>query len=126
LYETYGEYDKRKKLIPEIIKNYKKNKTTKIISKNLNMNFVHIKSVIKIIDMIIFKEVKENEYVVKNKKIVRIKKIIEFINKKLNKKIKVKYLSSKKIDVLNTKLKTFPNWNDTEDLKKFLLENLRS
>lgn len=126
LYETYGEYDKRKKLIPEIIKNYKKNKTTKIISKNLNMNFVHIKSVIKIIDMIIFKEIKENEYVVKNKKIVRIKKIIEFINKKLNKKIKVKYLSSKKIDVLNTKLKTFPNWNDTEDLKKFLLENLRS
>lgn len=126
LYETYGDYDNRKKLIPEIIKNYKKNKTTKIISKNLNMNFVHIKSLIKIIDMIIFKEIKENEYVVKNKKNIRIKKIIEFVNKKLNKKIKVKYLSSKKIDVLNTKLKTFPNWNDTEDLKKFLLENLRS
>lgn len=126
MYETYGDYDNRKKLIPEIIKNYKKNKTTKIISKNLNMNFVHIKSLIKIIDMIIFKEIKENEYVVKNKKNIRIKKIIEFVNKKLNKKIKVKYLSSKKIDVLNTKLKTFPNWNDTEDLKKFLLENLRS
>ena len=40
------------------------------------MNFVHIKSLIKIIDMIIFKEIKENEYVVKNRKIIRIKKSI--------------------------------------------------
>ena len=124
LYETYGDNDKRKKLIPEIIKNYKRNKTTKIISRELNMNFVHIKSLIKIINMIIFKKIKENEYVIKNKKISKIKKIIESVNKKLNKKIKVKYLSSKKIRVLNTKLKIFPNWNDKEDLKEFLLEKL--
>lgn len=90
------------------------------------MNFIHVKSLIKIINMIIFKEIKENEYVVKNKKVIRIKKIIELINKKLNKKIKVKYLSSRKINALNTKLKTFPNWSDTEDLKKFLLEKLRN
>jgi nucleoside-diphosphate-sugar epimerase len=124
LYETYGDNDKRKKLIPEIIENYKKNKTTKIISRNLNMNFIHVKSLIKIIDMIIFKKIKENEYVVKNKKIIRIKNIIESINKKLNRKIKVKYLSSKKISLSNTKLKIFPNWSDKENLKEFLLEKL--
>ena len=124
LYETYGDNDKRKKLIPEIIKNYKRNKTTKIISRELNMNFVHIKSLIKIINMIIFKKIKENEYVIKNKKISKIKKIIESVNKKLNKKIKVKYLSSKKVRVLNTKLKIFPNWNDKENLEEFLLEKL--
>ena len=124
LYETYGDNDKRKKLIPEIIKNYKRNKTTKIISRELNMNFVHIKSLIKIINMIIFKKIKEKEYVIKNKKISKIKKIIESVNKKLNKKIKVKYLSSKKVRVLNTKLKIFPNWNDKENLEEFLLEKL--
>ena len=124
LYETYGDNDKRKKLIPEIIENYKKNKTTKIISRNLNMNFIHIKSLIKIIDMIIFKKIKENEYVVKNKKIIKIKNIIESINKRLNRKIKVKYLSSKKISVSNTKLKIFPSWSDKENLKEFLLEKL--
>ena len=88
------------------------------------MNFVHIKSLIKIINMIIFKKIKENEYVIKNKKISKIKKIIESVNKKLNKKIKVKYLSSKKVRVLNTKLKIFPNWNDKENLEEFLLEKL--
>jgi CDP-3, 6-dideoxy-D-glycero-L-glycero-4-hexulose-4-reductase len=124
LYETYGDNDKRKKLIPEIIKNYKRNKTTKIISRELNMNFVHIKSLIKIINMIIFKKIKENEYVIKNKKISKIKKIIDSVNKKLNKKIKVKYLSSKKVRVLNTKLKIFPNWNDKENFEEFLLEKL--
>ena len=124
LYETCGDNDKRKKLIPEIIENYKKNKTTKIISRNLNMNFIHIKSLIKIIDMIIFKKIKENEYVVKNKKIIKIKNIIESINKRLNRKIKVKYLSSKKISVSNTKLKIFPSWSDKENLKEFLLEKL--
>jgi transposase-like protein len=74
--------------------------------------------------MIIFKKIKENEYVVKNKKIIKIKNIIESINKRLNRKIKVKYLSSKKISVSNTKLKIFPSWSDKENLKEFLLEKL--
>jgi CDP-3, 6-dideoxy-D-glycero-L-glycero-4-hexulose-4-reductase len=112
LYETYGDNDQRKKIIPTIIKNYLLNKNIKIVSKNLEMNFVHIDSLTNVIDMIIFKKIKEGEYCIKNKKFIKIQKLINSLNKKLLKKIKVKYLSSYKIINSGKKLKNFPNFND--------------
>ena len=125
LYETYGDNDERNKIIPTIIKNYAKNKDIKIISKNLKMNFVHIESLMKVIHMIIFNKIKEGEYCVKNNKFIKIKKLINLLNTKLKKKIRIKYLSSKIFYNANNKLKKFPYWNDKKNLIDFLLKELR-
>ena len=125
LYETYGDNDERNKIIPTIIKNYAKNKDIKIISKNLKMNFVHIESLMKVIHMIIFNKIKEGEYCVKNNKFIKIKKLINLLNTKLKKKIRIKYLSSKSFYNANNKLKKVPYWNDKKNLIDFLLKELR-
>ena len=124
LYETYGSNDKRKKIIPTIINNYLKNKYIKIISRNLKMNFVHVESLTNAVNMIIFKNIKEGEYCMKNNKTTKIKVLIDSLNKKLKKKIKVKYLSDNKSSISNKKFKKFPNWIDKIDLEEFLLRKL--
>jgi dTDP-glucose 4,6-dehydratase len=126
LYEIYGDKDTRNKLIPTIIKNYKKNKEIKIVSKNLKMNFVYIKSLMKIINMIIFNKIKEGEYCVKNNRFVEIRKLISSLNIKLTKKIKIKYLSTKVDFIVNNKLKKFPYWDDKKNLENFLLKKLQN
>jgi len=125
LHETYGDNDVRKKIIPTIIKSYSKNKSVKIVSKNLIMNFVHIESLVKVIYMIIFNKIKEGEYCLKNNKFIKIQKLINTLNKKLKKKIKVKYLSSKNISNSTKLLKKFPYWNDKKNLEDFLFKKLK-
>jgi CDP-paratose synthetase len=126
LYETYGDRDSRNKLIPMIIKNYKKNKKIKIVLKNLKMNFVHIESLMKIINMIIFNKIKEGEYCVKNNRFIKIRQLINSLNTKLIKKIKVKYLSTKVDFIANNKLKKFPHWDDEQNLENFLLKKMQN
>ena len=125
LYETYGDNDRREKIIPTIIKKYSQNKKIKIVSRNLKMNFVHIESLMLAIEMIINNKVQEGEYCIKNKKFTKIKKIIDLLNKKLKKKIKTKYLSSQEFLNYNNKLKNFPHWSDKKDLEIFLLDKLK-
>ena len=125
LYETYGDNDKRKKIIPTIIKKYSQNKNIKIVSRNLTMNFVHIESLMLAIEMIINNKVQEGEYCIKNKKFTKIKNIIDLLNRKLKRKIKTKYLSSKKFLKNKNKLKNFPNWSDKKNLEIFLLDKLK-
>ena len=125
LYETYGDNDKREKIIPTIIKKYFQNKNMKIISKNLIMNFVHIESLMLAIEMIISNKIQEGEYCIKNKKFTKIKKIIDSLNNKLKKKIKVKYLTSEKFSNNNNKLKNLPYWSDKKNIENFLLNKLQ-
>ena len=125
LYETYGDNDKREKIIPTIIKKYSQNKNIKIVSRNLTMNFVHIESLMLAVDMIINNKVQEGEYCIKNKKFTKIKNIIDLLNRKLKRKIKTKYLSSKKFFNYKNKLKNFPNWSDKKNLEIFLLDKLK-
>ena len=125
LYETYGDNDRREKIIPTIIKKYSQNKSITIVSKNLAMNFVHIESLMLAVKMIIENQIQEGEYCIKNKKFTKIKEIIDSLNKKLKKKIKTKYLSSKKFFYYNNKLKNFPYWSDKKNLENFLLYKLK-
>ena len=125
LYETYGDNDRREKIIPTIIKKYSQNKSITIVSKNLAMNFVHIESLMLAVKMIIENQIQEGEYCIKNKKFTKIKEIIDSLNKKLKKKIKTKYLSSKKFSYYNNKLKNFPYWSDKKNLENFLLYKLK-
>jgi nucleoside-diphosphate-sugar epimerase len=125
LYETFGLNDKRNKLIPSIIKNYKKNKFTNIVSNNLEMNFTNINNIIQIIEKILNKNLyTPKEYILKNYKSVNIRELINECNQKLKKKIKVKYLSSKKINLIRIKNSKIQNLNLKSNIKDFILENI--
>ena len=125
LYETFGLNDKRNKLIPSIIKNYKKNKFTNIVSNNLEMNFTDINNIIQIIEKILNKNLyTPKEYILKNYKSVNIRELINECNQKLKKKIKVKYLSSKKINLIRIKNSRIQNINLKSNIKDFILESI--
>ena len=124
LFETYGDSDKRKKIIPTIIKLYSQNKNITIVSKKLEMNFVHIESLLIAVNMIISNKVKEGEYCIKNNKFTNIRELINKLNKKLKIKIKTNYLSSKSFSNSSKQLKKFPYWEDNKNLEKFLLDRL--
>ena len=107
--DTYGLNDKRPKLINVLKKNYIKNKTTKIISKNLYINLLDIRDILKAINLIINKNIKSGNYSLNNASDYNISKIINKINKK-NKKIKVSWLSSKIVKEKIYRYKKIPSW----------------
>ncbi len=125
-YESFGENDKRIKLIPTLIKNYKKNKLTIILSKSLELNIIHINDIINSINILLNYNVKPGSYCLKNKKNIKVIKLIEILNKTLNKKIKVKYY--KKSDIVFTKsnLKILPKWKPKDNLIKKIILNFKN
>ena len=88
-YESFGDNDKRKKIIPTIINNYKKNKTTKIVSKQLSLNIIHTDDIINSIMILLNNNITPGTYCIKNTNNIKISKLINTLNKLLNKKIKV-------------------------------------
>jgi len=112
-YESFHEFDNRKKLIPILIKNYKKNLRTKIKSKNLKLNIIYADDIIKAIFILLNNNIKSGSYCLINKKNIHISNIIKKINKNLNKKIKIKLLNEK-IDKINlSKIKILDKWTPT-------------
>jgi len=95
--DTFGQNDNRLKIINVLKKNYKKNKTTKIISKNLFINLLNIKDITDAINFIIKKDIKANTYLLKNKINYKIMDIINNFNKNNDKKIKIRWLSNELI-----------------------------
>jgi len=112
-YESFHEFDNRKKLIPILIKNYKKNLRTKIKSKNLKLNIIYADDIIKAIFILLNNNIKSGSYCLINKKNIHISNLIKKINKNLNKKIKIKLLNEK-IDKINlSKIKILDKWTPT-------------
>jgi len=112
-YESFHEIDNRKKLIPILIKNYKKNLRTKIKSKNLKLNIIYADDIIKAIFILLNNNIKSGSYCLINKKNIHISNLIKKINKNLNKKIKIKLLNEK-IDKINlSKIKILDKWTPT-------------
>jgi dTDP-D-glucose 4,6-dehydratase len=115
-YETYNANDKRKKLIPIIKKNYIKNLTTNLASKNLNLNFLHVDDICRAVNLIINKNIKSGEYQVKAKKFSNPKQLIDKFNKKNFKKIK--YITKdNNIFNINYILKKLPYWKQTINIE---------
>ena len=114
--DTFGKNDKRKKLIPTIIKNYNKEKTV-YIPKNLSINLVNVKYIIKIIENILKKNIKPGTYVIKDKKNLKIFDLINYLNQKLNKKIKINWTKNKITDekIINFKTINFKKKNNTKN-----------
>ena len=102
--DTYGDNDKRTKLIPNILKNYNKKKIT-YIPRNLSMNIINVKYISGIVENIINKNTKPDTYVLKNKKNIKIFHLINYLNSKLKRKIKINWTNVKvnKESIINFK-----------------------
>ena len=114
--DTFGETDKRAKIINVLKKNYKKNLTTNIISSKLYLNLLNIKDIINSLS-VVFKN-KPGHYNLVNNKSYSISQIISAVNKKNNQKIKVKWLSNQTIKeriFVNKKLIGWKPKNSTID-----------
>jgi len=93
--DTFGNNDNRYKIINTLKKNYKNNKTTKIISKNLSINLLNIRDIEKAVSILINNEIKPKRYLLKNSKNTKKKKLIDQFNKLNKKKIKIAWGSKK-------------------------------
>ncbi len=117
-YESFSELDKRKKLIPTLHKNFKKNKTTKIITKNLELNIIHTDDLIESIYLLLKRNIKSGNYCLKNNKNIKIDQLIRSINSKSPNSLKVKFLSNKSIKPNKSFLKTLPKWKADISIQK--------
>jgi nucleoside-diphosphate-sugar epimerase len=121
-YESFSENDKRKKLIPTLIKNYKNNTKTHINSKRLELNIIHANDIIKSVYIILKNNFKSGSYCLKQNKNVKISKLITKLNKKLNKKLKVKYINNKFDKITKSKIKTLTKWKPDRFLVKKIID----
>ena len=117
-YESFSELDKRKKLIPTLYKNFKKNKTTNIITKNLQLNVIHADDLIQSIYLLLKRNIKSGNYCLKNNKNIKINKLIKSINSKSPNPLRVKFLGNKSIKPNKNFLKTLPKWKADISIQK--------
>lgn len=117
-YESFGENDNRPKLIPTILKNHKKNKLTKIISKKLELNIIHVNDITKAIMILLNNNIKPGSYCLKSQKNIKIYNLISSINKKITTKIKIKYNNNNFNTIKRSNLKKLPNWKPEVNLIK--------
>jgi nucleoside-diphosphate-sugar epimerase len=108
--DTFGENDRREKIINIMKSNYKKNLITKIISKNLYINLLNVLDIISGIKLILKKNHKSGTYIFKNHKFYSLLNIVNFINNKNKKKIKVKWISDVNLKEKFYRYKTLKNW----------------
>ena len=127
-YESFHEIDQRKKLIPTLITNYKKNKITYLISKNLELNIIHVEKVIEAIMILLKKKnLNSGSFHLLNKKNTNISKLINKFNGRNKKKIKVYFLKSKRLHKPKINgFKLLPGWKNNLDIEKNILKILEN
>ena len=125
-YESFGDNDKRKKIIPTIINNYKQNKTTKIISKQLTLNIIHTDDIINSIMILLNNNITSGTYCIKNTNSVKISKLINMLNKVLNKKIKVKYGNKSITSNYYNNLKILPYWKPNKNIENEIIKTFKN
>ena len=95
--DTFGNNDQRKKMIHTLKMNYDKNKSTAIISKNLYMNLLNVSDITSAIELILKKNVIPNKYSITNTFNIKILDLVKIFNTQSQKKLKIKWLSNRKI-----------------------------
>ena len=121
-YESVGDNDNRKKIIPTIINNYKKKITTRILSKKLALNIIHTDDIINSIMILLNNNIKSGSYCIKNKHNIKISSLINNFNKGIKSKIKVKYGNKPTLSNFNHNLKILPKWKPTKNLEKKIIK----
>ena len=123
--DTFGENDKRKKLINTLKKNYIQKKVTKIISKKLYLNLINVEDIVDAVQIILRNNIETGKYILKNSIYFNIFELIKYINKNNDKKIKIKWLSNTLIKDKIFKYKKLKSWNpkksNIEDIKDLIL-----
>lgn len=123
--DTFGTNDKRIKIVNLIKKNYYKNKTLKIFSKNLYINLTNIKDIISAIKILLNKNIQPNNYTLTNKISFKIFDIINKLVLKKKSKLKFYFLSNKILKEKIYKFKKIPSWklkfSSTNHLINFIL-----
>ena len=122
LHDTYGEKDKRIKIIPMIAKCYKNNSIFSLASKKLSLNILHIDDVTNAIYLIIEKNIVEDDYMIYSKKFSNIYSMIEKFNKNSSKKIKFKITNNRLPSRINFKIKKLPLWKQKRFIEKDFLK----
>ena len=122
--DTFGKNDQRKKIINTLKINYRKKKTTNIISKNLHINLLNILDIVSAINLILRKLIIPNKYLLKNKVDTKIFDLIELFNKNNEKPLKVKWHSNRLIKYKiypYDKLKDWkPNYSNIQDIINYI------
>ncbi len=123
--DTFGHNDKRKKLINTLKINYKNNKTTQILSKNLFLNLLNVKDICDAVDLILNKNIKPQTYVLKNKQTFSIYKIINSLNMMSEKKIKINWLSKKVVKEKIYNYKQLKKWHPNNSKIQDIIDSIR-
>lgn len=130
IYDTYGSGDNRVKMIPQIIKKYKSNKTIIIASKKLELNLLNVIDVCKAIEIMIEKKIPPGDYKIMSKKFTNICTLVQKTNKNLKKKIKYKITKVKIDKKIKIKTKILPFWKQTRsienDFLNYIYENTKN
>ena len=108
--DTFGKIDKRKKIINILKLNYKKNKNTNILSKNLYLNLLNVEDIVDAVKILIKKNYKSEDFILKNSKNYSVKEIVDKINKNTKKKIKINWISNKIIKEKLLSSNKLKNW----------------
>ncbi len=125
-YESFGDNDKRKKIIPTIINNYKKKIVTKILSKKLSLNIIHTDDIINAIMVLLDNNIKSGSYCIKNTQNIKIYDLINSLNKELVMKIKVKYGNKSTTSNYQNNLKILPKWKPINNLESKIFKTFRN
>ena len=120
--DTFGENDKRQKLINTLRNNYLKKRTSKIISKRLYLNLINVEDIVNAVKILLKNKIQPGKYILKNSNYFNLFELIEYINKNNNNnRIKVKWLSNTLIKDKILKYKKLKNWNP----KKSNIKNVK-
>ena len=120
--DTFGENDKRQKLINTLRNNYIKKRTSKIISKRLYLNLINVEDIVNAVKILLKNKIQPGKYILKNSNYFNLFELIEYINKNNNNnRIKVKWLSNTLIKDKILKYKKLKNWNP----KKSNIDNIK-
>ena len=123
--DTFGENDKRKKLINTIKTNHNQKKVTRIISKKLYLNLINVEDIVNAVQIILKNNIETGKYILKNPIYYNIFKLIKYINKKNENKIKIEWLSNTLIKDKIFKYKKLKSWNPKKsnivDIKDLIL-----
>ena len=129
LFDTYGQFDKRKKFLNDLRKSYNNNKTLNITAGQQFLDYVHINDICTLVSKIV-NDIKTKKlkgfktFTASSKKPIRLIDLIKDLNKVLNKKLKVKVGKKKyrKNESINPTKKIFnyPGWKSNYNLIKEL------
>tara|TARA_Y100000816_G_C26066430_1_gene560495 strand:- start:144 stop:995 length:852 start_codon:yes stop_codon:yes gene_type:complete len=111
LSDTFGKFDKRKKIINNLKKNYKSNKITNIVSSNLFLNLVNVEDVTEALLLILKNKIKPGDYNLVNSKYLRMTDLKNKFNLQSKKKLKIKWLSKRLIKEKIYKKNRLKNWS---------------